>query len=139
LVGGDVSPRQCIFIHDFPSHPLSSWLKNSIPNYEKRSAKTRRLVAAKIQAFALDCVSALNAMLLNSFNTIHCRLDHAKEEKKLLKAALSCQDIKLQQTLDILQATHNQALWQPAAAASPTAPPHSYRSHHSHYWHLLIL
>jgi hypothetical protein len=70
LAGGDVSPRQCIFIHDFPSHPLSSWLKNNIPNSEKWSAKTRRLVAAKIQAFDLDCVSALNAMLLNSLNTI---------------------------------------------------------------------
>jgi hypothetical protein len=54
------------FICDYLLHPLSSWLKNSIPNSEKWSAKIRMLVAAKIQAFDRDRVSALNAPLLNS-------------------------------------------------------------------------
>jgi hypothetical protein len=40
---------------------------------------------------------------------------------KLLKAALSCHDIKLQQSLDILQTTHNQALQQPPPQQQPAA------------------
>jgi hypothetical protein len=93
------------FIFDYPSHPLSNWLKNSIPNYETWAHATRRLVLAKTQAFDLDRVSALNAASLNALNTLHGRLDHAEEENKTLKATLARQDVKMQQMLlDVLQA-----------------------------------
>ena len=113
------------FIHDYPTHPLSNWLKNSIPNYENWARETRRLVAIKIAAFGLDRVSALNAASLEAFNTLHRRLDQAEQENKSLKTSIARQDVKMQQILDILQAqqVHFQQVQQPPPPPQHFLPP----------------
>ena len=84
------------FIIDFPGHGISSWLRDSIPGYERWALQTRRVIKRKIAIHEDDRVKALNQASHSAMHQLIRRFEIVEAENKELRATVVRQDQNIQ-------------------------------------------